>query len=377
MQQIEIENFKGFHKPAVVIKTGGDNLLLFGENGAGKSSLYEALRHFFFAAKIEAELVPASAIGEDREQILNDYYAKLHYAGEPNPAVIKVDNKEVSVFKKQEYQMFMISPSDLQARDKIQLEALCKNWYFDGNIASVLATFWDDLQKEVNKTLTEEFRESINIRIDRSGSGSAIAYYIIVTDTRNERSHRNGLNIHFNESRLHLVQLLLMLEIAHLLYDNEKKNILVLDDFVTSLDAANRAFIVRYLLRAFKQFQLVVMTHNAGFYNLFRYEANLMDKNRWHYGCLYCSDKTCKYYEDKKSENLLVDVSAVSDADPEAMKDVGNKLRRNFEILVHRIARHLSVGGIEESHILLSQLDNSPIIYRNAEQGADSILNEI
>lgn len=70
-------------------------------------------------------------------------------------------------------------------------------------------------------------------------------------------------------------------------------------------------------------------------------------------------------------------VSAVSDADPETMKDVGNKLRRNFEILVHRIARHLSVGGIEESHLLLSQLDNSSSIYRNAKQGADSILNEM
>ena len=39
IEEIEIENFKFFSKP-FCLHLGGKNLLLFGENGAGKSSIY-------------------------------------------------------------------------------------------------------------------------------------------------------------------------------------------------------------------------------------------------------------------------------------------------------------------------------------------------
>ena len=377
MQKIKIENFKGYHSPAIEIEPEGKSLLVFGENGSGKSSLYEALKHFFFADKIEERLVPASVPEEEREQIMNDHWKSLRYAGDNNPSVVLVNGEDRSHFQRGDYYIFLISPEELQAMSEIRLDEQEKYWYFDGSPSSVLNECWKDLQEEVNKVLTEDFRETINIRIDRRANGDETETRVVVIDTGNGRSHSHELTFHFNESRLHLIQLLLMLEIVHLLSDRGKKNILVLDDFVTSLDAANRSFIVRYVLRNFKTFQLLVMTHSAGFYNMFRYEANLLNNSQWCYGCLYGVETTCRYYVDKKDEDLKVDISAVSDADPMALKEAGNKLRRSFEILVHRLSCHLSVGGIEESHTLLEFLNNKSILYRNGKNGADYILDEI
>lgn len=377
MQKIEIENFKGYHTPAVVIEPAGKNLLLFGENGAGKSSLYEALRHFFFSAKIESMLVPASSTPEDREQKLQEYHANLRFAGETNPSRILVNGLDVNNFNRGNYRIFLVSPEELKTRDELILIELVKHWYCDGDPTEILEDCWKELQEEVNKVLSEDFRENITIKIDRRVNGGTNEYRVVVNDTKNNRSHISDLTLQFNESRLHLVQLLLMLEIAHLLYETGKNNILVLDDFVTSLDAANRSFIVRYVLKHFSNFQLLVMTHSAGFYNMFRYEANLLNKDQWGYGCLYGVESSCKYYVDNKDEDLKVDVSAVSDADPVTLKETGNKLRRSFEILVHRLARHLSIGGIEESRKLLEKISTTATLYRNGERGADSILDEL
>lgn len=371
MQKIEIANFKGYHDK-VEILLEGKNLLLFGENGAGKTSLYEALRHFFFWSRIEAELVPSTATEEDRGQTLNDYESRLRYAGEPQPSFLLINSLTKDVFPHNDYRVFLISPKELRTVDEIQIGAMISGWFFDGNPSSVLDELWKDLQDEVNKVLSEEFREDISITIDK-----ASGYRVTVNDTRTTRMHWRDLTKHFNESRLHLVQLLIMLELIHLLYEARKKNIIVLDDFVTSLDAANRAFIIRYVLKHFIQFQIVVMTHSAGFYDMFRYEAGLLQSGTWKCGCVYGAEKMCKYYDDKKDIDLKVDVSAVSDADPITLRDAGNKIRRNFEILVHRLSRKLSVGALEESNRVLSKLENSPTLYRIGDAGADRILDQM
>ena len=45
--KIEIKNFKAFRGPDVInLEKKGRNLLLYGENGSGKTSLYEALKFF-------------------------------------------------------------------------------------------------------------------------------------------------------------------------------------------------------------------------------------------------------------------------------------------------------------------------------------------
>ncbi len=371
MEKIEIEHFKGY-KNLATVSLQKHNLLLFGENGAGKSSLYEAIKHFFFfIPKIEPSLLPASATTEDRKQAVGDYIDKLRFSGDPVPPSVKINGLDQSIFPRSDYFVFLISPEELQTRNEILLSDMTAEWFFDGNPQVVMETIWEELQEAINDTLRNVFREKLKIRIEK-----ADGYRCILEDEKTGFSYGNDLKKYFNESRLHLVQLLLLLEVAQLSYDKGKKNILVLDDFVTSLDAANRAFIISYILERFKAFQVLVMTHSVGFYNLFRYEINLILPPPWQFWCVYSASETCKFYNDDK-KIATFDLSTVSDSDPAALETVGNQIRRCFEETVHRLCRHLLIGGKEESHQLLSYLYASKTYFRNGKKGPEGILSDI
>lgn len=47
MNSLFLHNFKAF-KDDFSLNPDGDNVLLYGENGAGKSSLFEGLKLFYF-----------------------------------------------------------------------------------------------------------------------------------------------------------------------------------------------------------------------------------------------------------------------------------------------------------------------------------------
>lgn len=54
---IEIKNFKAFPKSYQIdLYNAGKNLIVYGENGSGKSSLYLALKYFFESGLVETLL---------------------------------------------------------------------------------------------------------------------------------------------------------------------------------------------------------------------------------------------------------------------------------------------------------------------------------
>ena len=89
--KIEIKNFKAFRGPDVIdLGKKGQNLLLYGENGSGKTSLYEALKFFLESSEDDS-------IKFNRNIFINDKtdkgYIKLHFT--PHPKLNK-DNYEWS-----------------------------------------------------------------------------------------------------------------------------------------------------------------------------------------------------------------------------------------------------------------------------------------
>lgn len=53
MEKLEINHFKAFgSRIAFILSTQRKNLLLYGENGAGKTSVYEALKLLFFRKRL-------------------------------------------------------------------------------------------------------------------------------------------------------------------------------------------------------------------------------------------------------------------------------------------------------------------------------------
>lgn len=81
MKRITISNFKGIKslKDLCLYKSlqgGGEkevNLLLYAENGGGKTSISEAIRLVSFANVIENEVIGANIVDEEREAAKRDW----------------------------------------------------------------------------------------------------------------------------------------------------------------------------------------------------------------------------------------------------------------------------------------------------------------
>lgn len=82
--KIEIKNFKAFRGPDVIdLSNKGQNLLLYGENGSGKTSLYKALELFLESSENDSlrfiDHKNFSAIDDG-----DDGYVRLHFTPNPN-----------------------------------------------------------------------------------------------------------------------------------------------------------------------------------------------------------------------------------------------------------------------------------------------------
>lgn len=83
--KIEIKHFRSFPGPAVYTfdLPGGKNLLLYGENGSGKSSLYHALNQLF-NIDVEPPAFSANLFGKDeQDNHLTDGHVTVQLDGQP------------------------------------------------------------------------------------------------------------------------------------------------------------------------------------------------------------------------------------------------------------------------------------------------------
>ena len=80
--KIEIKNFKAFRGPDVIdlSEKGGQNLLLYGENGSGKTSLYKALELFLESSEGTHQFADHRNIFTDKT---DKGYIKLHFTSDP------------------------------------------------------------------------------------------------------------------------------------------------------------------------------------------------------------------------------------------------------------------------------------------------------
>ena len=83
--KVEIKHFRGFPGSAVYTfdLPGGKNLLLYGENGSGKSSLYHALNQLF-NIDVEPPAFSANLFGKDeQDNDVTDGHVTVHLDGQP------------------------------------------------------------------------------------------------------------------------------------------------------------------------------------------------------------------------------------------------------------------------------------------------------
>src|ERR1035437_7959628 len=107
MNKFQIKYFKAF-KDELNIDLYYKNLLLYGENGSGKSSIFEALKVVFFN-DIITTTIPDAPTPEETVQITNDFWAKYNNKITNRQFEIKINDTDYKTFSTVNHQSFMVS----------------------------------------------------------------------------------------------------------------------------------------------------------------------------------------------------------------------------------------------------------------------------
>ena len=355
MEELILKHFKAFEDSISLQNLNGKNVLLFGENGAGKSSLYDAMRYIFYKDRIEAvdDMLPAV----DKTAKIAEIRAKYKNNKSTLPFEIQFNGHSFEDVAIDKYQVFMLNRFDKV--DSIKILEVLEHSYLPIDAERFVKLNCDDIIANVNDELSGTFYEPIEISLADKMNG----FVVTIRNKESELIRSNELSVHFNEAIINLIQLLIWFSAVQLLPDKTKKCIIVLDDFITSLDASNRSFLIRYVLRTFKGAQLLVFTHDYSFFNMASYIIKYIEQENsdWIRFKLYSTDHghCLTQVKSLKAQDLQNEYNTPGcDYDT-----LGNKVRKCFEQQLHDLAIMLSIGNLEETKCIVDRISRNEMVY--------------
>ena len=312
IDRIKFKNYKFFHGE-FELPVNGENLLVYGENGSGKSSVYKALelltKNNFtdFAENLNIfsedgdvevefgftngmELIITSDLEEIPEnfEFLNtlsifapllDYkrLLKVHYSSDVNGNRINL------------YSMLRLLLKDYPVEDKKRLSEIKDlNIYFQ-ELKKIIK---DELLGDFNKYLKEYFKADIIIdsfefrqEIVNTETGAVEPIINLVIDYKENLVAK--YHSFLNEARLSALAISIYFVAIKKLLDTLKQDslkMLVLDDLLISLDMSNRLKVLEILKNEFADFQIFFFTHDKELFEIYK------DKMKWKKYELYLDD---------------------------------------------------------------------------------------
>lgn len=341
--KIELQNFRAFYGNYQIDLGKGKNLLVYGENGSGKSSLYHALHEFltgqgrslkpmrnifadpsaeaFIKLSVAAkpntppEVLTWSDPGNSGGAAVNDtdrQYIRdaantsgfLEYKGLLETYFLQIQNDRVNIFNL----IYRLLHDSKDARTGRTLE---QDWQhieamFRTKHGSIVKRDFNQLLRSFNQRIarllkdlqfrTEEILERFGyrvklqftfegVRIDympsKHMSGDSIHLDVAYFDRPIERHHT-----FLNEAKLSALALAIyfaaLLQTPH---DQSKLNLLVLDDVLIGLDMSNRLPMLDILHQFFKDYQIVFLTYDRTWYEMVK---TRLSGSEWKTIELYC-----------------------------------------------------------------------------------------
>lgn len=364
IENIELLNFKAYVNLNIEIKN--KNLLIYGDNGTGKSSIYESLKVAFFKNKLIDNI---SFKTEEKEEKINEVFSR-EYDNKSNANFeIKINNRTVKADTIIEnfninanlinlYSVELTSEEQGDSKKDIyktlNLKDLLKREFLSINL-NLLDSKKDQIVASVNSLLLE-FKEEIKINIDNE-------FNVTIFDENRKIQNEKYLNLYFNEAKLNLIVLLLLFVSIENLSNTTSDKLIVLDDFITSLDISNRTFLIQYVIKSFNKddFQLIFLTHSLEFFNLVKYmiEEKITSTNiNWLYKQLYdLNNNICI------SDVKPIDIEIIEKEIRENPSNAGNLIRKKFENIIHTMAKDLTIGSIDTSNNILTTILNHDVLY--------------
>ena len=381
--EIEIKNFRAFRGTYLINLKKGKNLLIHGENGSGKSSLYLALKLSLESGEYD------SYMSERYQNIFtegDDRYVKLHLHSDQQS---KEHIYEWSQSAKEANDPLIIEAS--KAKGFLGYKELLETHYvhrkndtvnvFDLLIESLLANTasfitgrslaeeWDDIQpqspypntkdqiaileehienfnRELASRLEElqtkaseilnEFGHDIDLEFDFQGiaynreekilDGKQILLKIKFFE-REILTHQDFLN----EAKLSAIAIAIYFSSILLQPDSELK-ILALDDVLIGLDMSNRLPVIDILKEYFSDYQIFFMTYDRAWYEIVKQRTV---GSKWKYAEFYFS-KTDEYEIPIYVEGRTYLEKAKEYSDANDYKACAIYLRTAFEVAIKR-----------------------------------------
>jgi energy-coupling factor transporter ATP-binding protein EcfA2 len=322
--QIDLKNFRAFYGEQAIKLKDGKSLLVLGENGSGKSSVYFALKDFFEAYEKGLDITKTPyrnlfATTRDTSVRLNfdngdtyewsDSQNSPHSLTSQNLDVIRgfIDYKSlletyffqqkhdrVNVFdfivhdvladyqplsSKRTIRQYWERIKIPQRNTSLQLQTL--SWAIDDfnqNLAFALKELETQAQAiidafNMNLALTLNFG---NVGYNRAVSREKKAITNKLVNLRVKFYKQDYENHHqyLNEAKLSAVAIALYFA-SFLIRPQGKLNILALDDVLIGLDIANREFVLKIVDQYFKDFQVFIFTYDEVWFE--RLQAQFAD----------------------------------------------------------------------------------------------------
>ena len=365
INKLNLTHFKAFKEPVEMV-FDSKNVLIYGENGAGKSSLYQALKVFFHRQRIFDAEIPATITDpRDRQNAEDDVLSRNNYQKEPlTDFELKINDTDYKAYTPANCDVSMISREDILATSEIEVVSFLRRSVV--GIADAAAFVGDKkalIETTVNDLLNTYFCEE-NITVELTYRDPQ--WLLTIKDSnRDTRGRNEKLTEYFNEAKLHIVKLLLLLTavLNNGAKERGEERVLVLDDVLTSMDAANRAVFIKLLANKFGDYQKILLTHSVSFFNLAEhsFRAAYQQKGQW------------KLYQvvEYPGNSVIVVKGAVDEAykiknayRPGVNEGViGGRIRKRFEQLVQEVSEMIYSGGLSETSDILNSIAVTKKLY--------------
>lgn len=447
IQKAELKFFK-FHKN-LIIDFEAKNLLIYGENGVGKSSIYEALySNFYHQKRLDKDI--ASKIQEtyrSRGHEAENLEVNISFDGSKllNRSADELSDFNVLRIEKPSSGGILnfVEPTIYFANEKVLNRLTKENFYIalnetifehfpqmkstysganenhhfkryaqfnnldtlkkkiidkiGNNDVNEIKTEFDTMIKsenellefvfnhffpineinEIIKKFDESFEVSFLITPAQSGNSDILEFNPPTIKIKIDDIEYDGkLSHHFNEAKLKLIGVAIYFALAKK-YEASGNGfkLLVLDDFLTSLDMANRKLIMKYILEEFQDYQKLILTHNLQFFNMARKMINLdsEESKQWKVQKLFVHDRQSFLYD--KDISYLKDASErLSSGDEHS---AGNFIRKEFERIVTEFEQLLELGIVEESKNIINTLESQDRFYINASKNLNLFCEDV
>lgn len=138
MKKVVINHFKAFgSRIALLFGVHRKSLLLYGENGAGKTSVFEAIKLIFFHQRLLKSKITIGATAEQRRAEEESFYQDYQHKSDGHPIEVTFNDADFKDINRSDYQCFMISNMDVEdisktnMRDVINVKTLLEQAFID------------------------------------------------------------------------------------------------------------------------------------------------------------------------------------------------------------------------------------------------------